>query len=160
VADIASKSISVEETYEEDLDTPDVIETALLAHAQRLSGRLRRSGLRARTITLKIRYSDFTTLTRTQTVASALDGARYLFGVAVALFRGLDHDVRPVRLLGLSGSSLEPADAPAQLDIDSDVEWERMEDAVADVRERFGETAVGPARLLGGRKPTESEPEP
>jgi DNA polymerase-4 len=160
VADIASKSISVEETYEEDLDTPDVIETALLAHAQRLSGRLRRSGLRARTITLKIRYSDFTTLTRTQTVASAVDGARYLFGVAVALFRGLDHDVRPVRLLGLSGSSLEPADAPAQLDIDSDVEWERMEDAVADVRERFGETAVGPARLLGGRKPTESDPEP
>ena len=160
VPDISAKSISVEETYDDDLVGLDVVETALLAHAQRLSGRLRRSGLRARTVTLKVRYADFTTLTRSLTLASAVDGARSLFRTSTDLVRGLDEPGRPVRLLGLGGTSLEPADAPAQLDIDSDAEWDRVEDAVAGVRERFGESAVGPARLLRGRKHPESDPEP
>ena len=160
VPDISAKSISVEETYDDDLVGPDVIETALLAHAQRLSGRLRRSGLRARTVTLKVRYSDFTTLTRSLTLASAVDGARSLFRTSTDLVKDLDDPVRPVRLLGLGGTSLEPADAPTQLDIDSDAEWDRVEDAVAGVRERFGESAVGPARLVQGRKHPESDPEP
>ena len=160
VPDMSAKSISVEETYDDDLVGPEVVETALLAHAQRLSGRLRRSGLRARTVTLKVRYADFTTLTRSQTLASAVDGARSLFRTSTDLVRGLDEPDRPVRLLGLGGTSLEPANAPAQLDIDSDAEWDRVEDAVAGVRERFGESAVGPARLLRGGKHPESDPEP
>jgi len=65
-----------------------------------------------------------------------------------------------VRLLGLGGSSLEPADLPTQLDIGSDHEWEAVEDAVAEVRERFGEAAVGPARLLPNPEPDATEPGP
>lgn len=160
VPDTAAKSISVEETYDVDLVGPDVVETALLAHAQRLSGRLRRSGLRARTITLKVRYSDFTTLTRSLTLPGAVDGPRQLFRTGVDLARSLEDPTRPVRLLGLGGTSLEAADAPAQLDIDSNPRWDRVEDAIAHVRERYGETAVGPARLIDRENPARSDPEP
>jgi DNA polymerase-4 len=157
--DLAAKSITVEETYDHDLESPDVVETALLAHANRLSGRLRRAGLRTRTVTLKMRYSDFTTLTRSQTATAAMDGSRQLFHIARQLYRSLDDDTRPVRLLGLGGTALEPADNPTQLDIDSEIEWESVENAVAGVRERFGDDAVGPARLLDERKRAKSDKE-
>jgi nucleotidyltransferase/DNA polymerase involved in DNA repair len=158
--DLGAKSISVEETYDRDLEGLEVVETALLAHAQRLSGRLRRSGLRARTITLKARYADFTTLTRSQTVPAAVDGSRQLFRIAVDLVHSLGDNVGPVRLLGLGGSGLEPADAPVQLDIDAGPGWDEVEDAVAGVRERFGDDAVGPARLIGDRRPAKWDQEP
>lgn len=152
VPDIAAKSVSVEETYEEDLDGREVVETALLAHAQRLSGRLRRAGLKARTVSLKIRYPDFTTLSRSQTLPTAIDGSHPLFQVAIELLGGSDHLDRPVRLLGLGGSSLEPAAAPTQLGLEMDDDWDRVEEAVAEVRRRFGETVIGPARLYGHKR--------
>lgn len=158
--DLAAKSISVEETYDNDLEGSDVVETALLAHANRLSGRLRRAGLKTRTVTLKVRYSDFTTTTRSHTVPTAMDGSRQLFRIAVELVRSLEQDSRPVRLLGLGGAALEPADIPAQLDIDTEFDWERVENAVAGVRERFGDEAVGPARLLREKKRVKSDEEP
>lgn len=159
VPDVAAKSVSVEETYTNDLEGVDVVETALLAHAQRLSGRLRRSGLRARTVTLKVRYPDFTTLTRSQTLPTATNGARHLFRVAVELLAGLEDLDRPVRLLGLGGTSLESTDSPAQLDLDTDLDWERVEEAIAGVRERFGDSSVAPARLLDDADLPESNPE-
>jgi nucleotidyltransferase/DNA polymerase involved in DNA repair len=158
--DLGAKSISVEETYDRDLEGLDVVETALLAHAQRLSGRLRRSGLRARTITLKARYADFTTLTRSHTSTAAVDGSRQLFRIAVDLIRSLGDDGGPVRLLGLAGSALEPADAPVQLGIEQGPGWDTVEDAVAGVRERFGDDAVGPARLIVDRRPAKWDQEP
>lgn len=160
VPDTSAKSISVEETYDEDLEGRHLIETALLAHAQRLSSRLRRAGVRARTVTLKIRYPDFTTFTRSQTLPVALDGARPLFHVAVDLLGGVDGPDRPVRLLGLGGSGLEDAGAPTQLDLGNGPGWEKVEDAIAGIRERFGDEAVRPARLMDERRPAESDPEP
>ena len=145
--DSEAKSISVEETYETDLSGRDLVETALLAHAQRLSWRLHRAGLIARTVTLKARYGDFTTITRSQTLAEPIDGARDLFRASLPLLAHLDPG-RPVRLLGLGASSFESADKPRQIGLDSSEEWKRVEDAIAAVRERFGEGAVSPARLL------------
>lgn len=156
VADIAAKSVSVEETYESDLATLDLVETALLAHAQRLSDRLRRSGLRARTVTLKVRWQDFTTVTRSETTAPAVDGARDLYRIARDLMTGVGI-ASPVRLLGLSGTSLEPAGDPAQLGMSTDGGWVRVEDAVADIRARYGVGAVGPARLVGPDPPVDHE---
>lgn len=158
--DVDAKSISVEETYEDDLVGKEVVETALLAHAQRLSGRLRRAGLKARTVSVKVRYDDFTTLSRSHTAPAALNGSRQLFRIAVELVGGLDDELRPVRLLGLGGASLEPADAPAQLDLEAGSGWDEIEDAVAGVRERFGDEAVGPARLVDGDDRGGLEPEP
>jgi len=149
VPDIDTKSLSVEETYPTDLTGREVIETALLSHAQRLSGRLRRSGLAARTITVKLRYPDFVTPTRSQSPGMAMVGARDLFRAAIELLDQFDMS-RPVRLLGLSASSLEPEENPRQLNLEGSAGWDRVEDAVAAVRDRFGDAAVSPARLIDG----------
>lgn len=149
VPDSSAKSISVEETYDEDLASAHLIETALLAHSQRLSSRLRRAGIRGRTITLKVRFADFATVTRSHTGPAAIDGSRQIYRIALELAaeRGRND---PVRLLGLGATGLEPAETPTQLDLSSDENWNRVEDAVAEVRTKFGEMAVKPARLAGG----------
>ncbi len=117
VPDTAAKSISVEETYERDLTGGEVLETALLAHAQRLSDRLHRSGLAARTLTLKLRFSDFITVTRSLTSENAIDSPRDLYARATDLLGQVEVD-RPVRLLGLGGSALEPLRQSRQLHMD------------------------------------------
>lgn len=145
--DSGAKSISVEETYDRDLEGAEVMTTALLAQAQRLSDRLHRAGLAARTVTLKVRFSDFSTITRSVTAGGAVDSPRALFAAANGLLGQVALE-RPVRLLGLGGSGLEPADEPRQLPIESDEGWSRIAEAVAGVRDRFGEHSVEPARLL------------
>ncbi|MGH8913579.1 MAG: DNA polymerase IV [Acidimicrobiia bacterium] len=147
VPDIEAKSISVEETYDRDLAGKETIETALLAHAQRLSGRLRRSGLAARTVTLKVRYDDFSTITRGVTVDGSIDSARDLYRTACGLVGSVDLG-RPIRLLGLGGSGLEEGGKPRQLDLGADQNWVKVSEAIAEVRERFGQHSVEPARLI------------
>lgn len=155
--DTAAKSISVEETYQSDLVGHDVLEAAVLAHALRLSGRLRRSGLAARTISLKVRYDDFTTVTRSHTLDGAISGSRDLSREARRLLAQVE-TARPVRLLGLGGSSLEEPGRPRQLDIDSSEEWETLEKAMGNIRDRFGDESVTSARLL--QKPGSSDEVP
>jgi DNA polymerase-4 len=150
--DTEAKSISVEETYARDLEGTEIVETALLAHAQRLADRLHRSGLAARTVTLKVRYDDFTTVTRSVTPGGVVDSPRELYQKATELMSTIDPG-RPVRLLGLGGSGLESTRAPRQLLMDTDPSWSRVAGAVAEVRERFGEHSVEPARLLGHLDP-------
>lgn len=145
--DSEAKSISVEETYDEDLSGKDLLETAILAHAQRLSSRLHRAGLAARTVTLKARYEDFTTVTRSQTLEHAVAGSRDLYRAAQLLLAEIEES-RPVRLLGLGGSGLEDASSPRQLDLEAGAEWDHVEEAVARVRDRYGDSAVSPARLV------------
>jgi DNA polymerase-4 len=111
-------------------------------------------------VTLKVKYPDFTLATRSHTLAAAVDGSRQLYQAALELARGLDVGAQPVRLLGLGGGSLEPADTPTQLEIGHEVEWDKVEDAVAEVRQKFGDRAVGPARLLTGREHPGSSQEP
>jgi nucleotidyltransferase/DNA polymerase involved in DNA repair len=150
VPDVEAKSISVEETYDRDLEGAEVMETALLAHAQRLADRLHRSDLAARTVSLKLRFADFTTVTRSVTTGTVMDGSRDLYLTALGLLGHVEID-RPVRLLGLGASGLEPAGEPRQMPIGSDDNWSRVDEAVAGVRERFGEHSVEPARLLRSR---------
>jgi nucleotidyltransferase/DNA polymerase involved in DNA repair len=152
IPDSETKSISVEQTYDRDLSGRDLIETALLAHAHRLSGRLRSSGVAARTVTLKVRHADFSTVTRSVTLNGPLDNPRYLYATARALLGEVDLG-RPVRLLGLGGAGLEQSGEPRQLHLDSDENWDKVADAVAGVRQRFGEHSVEPARLLDRHDP-------
>lgn len=155
--DSEAKSVSVEQTYETDLVGDEVIEAAVLAHAHRLSGRLRRSGLLARTVTLKVRYDDFSTITRSQTTDGATQGARELFAAAKTLLAQVD-TTHPIRLLGLGGSNLEDAASPRQMGLNTSEEWEKMEEAIASVRDRYGDDALTAARLI--EKPNGSAQEP
>jgi DNA polymerase-4 len=141
-----ARSVSVEQTYPSDLTGHDRIEEELLRHADRLAGRLRRSGLVAHTIALKVRYDDFTTITRTltrpdptATVSDLYEAARSLVGRTAA-------GRRPVRLLGLAGSGLVDETDPAQLTLGGD-RWGSVDEAVEAVRGRFGDDAVERARI-------------
>jgi DNA polymerase-4 len=149
-SDTEAKSVSVEETYPRDLVGRSVLESALLSHAQRLSGRLRRAGLVGRTITLKVRFDDFSTVSRSHTAEAGYDGARELYREAVRLLAEVDPR-RPVRLLGLGAGLLEAADSTRQLELGRSGNWEKVEDAIGGIRDRFGDDAVTPARLVSRR---------
>jgi DNA polymerase-4 len=152
-----TRSISVEQTYERDLDRSEDIERELLAHADRLAGRLRRSGLLAGSIHLKVRYPDFTTVTRSHTFAEPVASSAVLYEEALRLLARTEAGVRGVRLLGLGGDHLVDADAPRQLGLDSGP-WEAVDETVEAIRERFGSGAVGRARLGGGTDSGRKQP--
>jgi DNA polymerase-4 len=152
-----AKSISVEETYQKDLVGRDLIESALMAHAQRLSMRLSRAGLAGRTVTLKLRFSDFTTVTRSRTYATGTSDQRELYTASLMLLDQIPSR-QPVRLLGLGGSSFEDHSAPRQDSLDSDDAWQRIARAVADVEDKYGAGSVAPARTLHLTADDEDDP--
>lgn len=147
--DHKAKSVSVEETYDTDLAGKEVLVAAVADHALRLAHRMRRAGLVGRTVTLKVRYEDFETLTRSRTLSAPTNSARQISAVARALLDELA-PTRPVRLIGLGASSLEQADAPRQLGFEEDG-WSKVEDVVFEVRERYGEGAIRPGGGMGDR---------
>ncbi len=149
-----TKQISVEETYSHDLEGRNLVESALLAHSQRLAMRLRQASVRPRTISLKVRYDDFTTVTRSRTRSEGIDGSREIFKVAKELLSDVPAE-RPVRLLGLAGSSFETGTEGAQLLFGDDESWSRVSKVVGDVEDRFGPASVEPARLLDWQKKTD-----
>ncbi len=151
--DTGARQISVEETYAEDLQGRDLVESAVMAHAQRLATRLRRSGRKPRTISLKVRYDDFSTITRSRTVPFGVDTAREIFLVARELLGQVPAD-RPVRLLGIAGSSFEEGE-PDQRLFEQDEQWSRVGRALGDVEDRFGTGKVTPARLMEWRAQSE-----
>jgi len=147
VAESEVKSVSVERTYPADLTDRAHIEAELLKHTDRLAYRLRRAGLRARTITLKVRFPDFSTVTRSHTRSEPTATTPELYDDVRRLLARVG-PLRAVRLLGVGAGGLEPAAAPRQLQVGADDGWERVSEAVDAVRERFGADAVVPARLV------------
>jgi DNA polymerase-4 len=157
VPESAARSISVEETYERDLSGGRAVEREVLRHAEALAGRLRSAGVAGRTITLKIRFSDFTTVTRSATMVAPTDVGRDLYRIARDLLASVPEAERPVRLVGLGATSLVPSDVPRQLAVDRPAKWDDLAEAVDEVRERFGTTSIRPARLVDGGDP-ENQP--
>ena len=139
-------SVSVEQTYEEDLAGAERLERELLVLSDRLARRLRRAGSAARTVSLKVRFADFSTITRTHSAAEPTDSARDLFVAARALLDRAGAAGRPVRLLGLGATRLTPESDPRQLGL-AGPDWSAVSATVDEIRQRFGEDAVGPARL-------------
>jgi DNA polymerase-4 len=150
VAGGPAKSISVEETYPADLSGRPSLEGELLRLADRLASRLRRAGVAARTVVLKVRFGDFRTVNRSCTCPAPLDTAHELYRAALALLDRAAVGGRSVRLLGLGAEGLSEAGSPRQLGLESPP-WGRLEAAVDRVRDRFGSAAITPARL-GGRR--------
>lgn len=149
-----TKQISVEETYSHDLEGRSLVESALLAHAQRLAMRLRQASARPRTISLKVRYDDFTTVTRSRTRSEGIDGFRDIFKIAKEMLSDVPAE-RPVRLLGLAGSSFDTVAGGTQLLLGEDDSWTRVSRVVGDVEDRFGPASVEPARLLDWQEKSE-----
>lgn len=102
----ALKSLSQETTFEQDVSDASAIEETLLALSRKLAQRLRRHNLTARTVTLKIRYGDFSTLTRNDTQDPATHSTQDIYRRALHLLRHHWNVSRPLRLVGITVSHL------------------------------------------------------
>jgi DNA polymerase-4 len=147
--DTVVRSVSVEETFSTDLIDVSDVERAVLALCDKLAGRLRRSGEAGRTVTLKVRYGDFSTITRSQTSSTSITTTAELWDISRRLLIRTEAGERPVRLLGIGVASLEATGTPAQLAFDQSP-THAASTAAEQVRARFGDEALRPARLLTG----------
>lgn len=143
------KSIGHEETYPHDLHDFSDLDRELVRLSDAVSGRLRRHGSGARTLTLKVRFAGFRTVTRSITLDSSVDTGPELVVALQPMLHELD--VSPgVRLLGVSTSNFAPPSQQLSL-LDERPEASRTAGTIDEIRERFGSTAIGPASSISQR---------
>ena len=142
----AAKSVSHEHTFDEDTSDPDVLERTLLAMAEGVSGRLRHAGLKARTVTVKVRDSGFNTITRQRSLAEPTDMTEPIWRTALELARPEIRGKR-IRLLGVATSGFGEREQLGLFEVVDD-RRRRVVVAADEVRERFGTRAITRARLL------------
>ena len=150
VAHEPDKSIGAEETFSRDVDDPDVVRRELLRLAERTAARLRTAGLAGRTVSVKIRFADFTTITRARTLPEPTDVAAVLYATARQLYEALGLDRARLRLVGIRVEGLvESESAPHQLLLGERAQGRREVEQAADrAAQRFGDGTVRPASLV------------
>src|SRR5262249_40404236 len=155
VPDREAKSISTETTFAHDIGDADVLRVWLLDLVEQLAARLRRHGLRGRTVELKLRSSDFRTRSRSLSLADATDVTDTIWQAAAALLeRSLTPDVLPLRLLGVGASKLT-RDAAVQGDLFDGEHMQRqsqLDRAVDAIRGQFGGGSIQRGSMLDGRR--------
>lgn len=151
VPESVDKSVGAEETFEVDHTDRDVLKQELLRLSERTAATLRRRNLRGRTVSIKVRFGDFTTITRSRTLAVATDVTQELYRTACRL---LDEQTPPgaVRLIGVRVEQLEEGTEGQQLLLDAPERgWRDADQAADQARAKFGGAAIRPASLLGNR---------
>ncbi|HEX5334181.1 MAG TPA: DNA polymerase IV [Cellulomonas sp.] len=149
------KSIGAEVTFPVDVADPVVVQAKALELADRCAARLRAQGLVARTIAVKVRTSDFRTLTRSRTLVTPTDVGREVYLAARELLAGVDLGGLPVRLVGVRAEGLSAASTtirqPTLDEVSGDGEASQRdaERAMDRVRERFGAASIGAAATAG-----------
>ena len=142
------KSISAAETFAQDLDNPEEILQEFLRLTQKATARLRDKELFAKTISIKVRFADFTTINRSKTLPLATDSAHETYEVVKDLYRALRIERARLRLVGVSLENLVSA-APEQMVLGArDKGWRDAERAIDRARARFGRSSVRPGRLV------------
>ncbi len=150
VTDEPDKSISAAETFARDIDDPEIILREFLRLSEKATRRLRERNLFAKTISIKVRYADFTTINRSKTLPLAIDGTHETYEVVKKLFLALHLDRARLRLVGVALENLESR-APEQLILGSrERGWREAEGAIDRAQARFGPGSVRPARLMRG----------
>jgi DNA polymerase-4 len=150
-ADLDAKSISHEHTYNDDTADANQLEATLMRLCEMVGRRLRESHFHARTVQLKLRYKDFTTITRAHTLTSPTQLDNEIFEQIRALFRKNWKKGLQVRLLGVQASSF--SDQPDQIDLLEGTRQQRWKDALAAadrLRDKFGESSVKLATGMRG----------
>ena len=144
------KSIGAEETFAVDTTDDALLRRELLRLTHRTATRLRSSGMVARTVALKLRFADFSTITRSRTVQTPVDSAQLVYAVALQLLESVGTRAMAVRLVGVRAEQLEEAARTSlQLSIDRREEnWRAAEQALDEVARKFGNKSVLPARLM------------
>jgi DNA polymerase-4 len=149
VPDRAAKSVGAEDTFEEDLTGMDLLRPHVHAQALRVARRLRKASVKGRVVQLKVKFSDFTTLTRRTTLPSPTDDGQTLYRTALELLERA-HENKPIRLTGVSMQSLGE-EQPQQLGLFSAPAPPRSAklNAVLDrIADRFGSKAITTADVV------------
>ncbi len=151
-----AKSIGHEETFSEDLTDPAVIRRELLALATRVGERLRRHELQGLTITIKTKYHDFSTSSRSLTLPKPTSDTMEIYQQGRKLLQKTDAGLKPLRLVGISVSNLSAHGNRLQLDLfgkDRKQEKSRnLNEAVDRINRKFGDKTINPATLVNGEK--------
>ncbi|GGK69543.1 DNA polymerase IV [Ornithinimicrobium pekingense] len=150
------RSVGSSQTFSSDVDDPDVIRRRLLHLAERTASRMRHGGVMGRTVVLTVRFSDFTTITRSRTVAVPTDVTREVHATACALYEALGLQRARIRMLGVRVEGITTADetlVQGRLD-EPEHGWREAERAMDRAAARFGSDAVRPASLLERRRGT------
>jgi DNA polymerase-4 len=144
------RSIGSDETFEFDVDDPAYIHRQLLKLSDRTAARVRSAAMLGRTVSIKVRFADFTTITRSKTLRDPTDVSREIFDTAKALFDALGLQRARIRLVGVRMEGLVEAEgAPIQGLLDEpDHGWREADRAVDRASARFGAGSVRPASLI------------
>ncbi|HEY9388866.1 MAG TPA: DNA polymerase IV [Mycobacteriales bacterium] len=157
VPDEPSRSVGAEQTFDTDVDDPRVIHRELLRLADRTAARLRAGDLRARTVSIKVRFADFTTITRSRTLGVPTDVSQEVYETVRDLFVALGLHRTRIRLVGVRAEGLVAArEVPEQLRLgDRRYGWKEADRAVDRAARRFGAGAVRPATLMSDHRAAE-----
>ena len=148
IPDEPEKSIGNEETFSEDLDNPEEILREFLRMTEKATARLRERSLFAKTISIKIKFADFSSLTRSKTVPIAIDNTHDTYEVVKGLYFALRNEGARIRLVGVSLSQLQEG-APVQLELGArERGWREADTAIDRAQARFGRGSVRPGRLI------------
>ncbi|MGB3687019.1 MAG: DNA polymerase IV [Ornithinimicrobium sp.] len=144
------RSVGSSQTFSHDIDDPQVLHRQLLHLSDRTTSRLRHAQMMARTVVLTVRFSDFTTITRSRTMARPTDVTQDVYATAVMLYQALGLQRVRIRLLGVRVEGLTASEAtPVQARLDEPLYgWREAERAVDRAVDRFGAHAVRPASLI------------
>lgn len=151
VPDQQIKSVGNEETFDQDLYQWDEIEKQLLLFADKVGWRLRRLTLSGRTITVKVRFASFKTVTRSRTLEEATNLDDALYHIARELYKSIP-STEGIRLLGLTVSNLQPAGQAMALFDSKQEKQESLHKVVDELKVRFGAAAVMKGRLIDPHK--------
>lgn len=148
----ADVTIGTEQTFDRDVSNESVIRRTLLHLSTTAARRLRRAGHVGRTVVLKVRFDDFTTITRSESVTTSIDDDRDIYAAALRNWARAGRGNRSVRLLGVRIDNLGPADrAEEQMSLGADPErpgWRQARHVVDALADRFGAAAPRPAALV------------
>jgi DNA polymerase-4 len=146
----AEKSIGAERTFEADIDDPEEILAQILDLSNKVAKRLRAANYFSRTITIKVRFADFTSVTRSKSLSASTDLATEIYGTSKSLFEAMHLQRARIRLVGVRATGLVPtSESSVQLEFSNrDSGWREAEEAMDQVSLKFGNSAVKPARLI------------
>ena len=153
--DEPDRSIGADETFSRDTDDPLLITRELLRLSTKVAGRLRAAQVVGRTVTLRVRFADFTTITRSRTLRDPTDLSQEIYATARQAYTALGLQRARIRLVGVRVEGLRlAAESHRQLELGArDVGWAEAERAIDRATHRFGHAIVKPARLLGTHRP-------
>jgi len=148
----AAKSIGHEQTFIKDILNPDQAKKEILSLANRVARRMRREEVKGNTVSLKVKYNDFTQITRATTLPEPTDDSMEIYSASCRLLEKTETGKRPVRLLGISLSRLSFSGSEKQLSLfgqnKTSLKRRDLNTALDSICDKFGEKSIQPATLV------------